>query len=104
MRNHGGETGQGSSYILGVQKLTMSRGVLLWFWEGFCETEAPRGQMEVEWGRRSAVGLGLSAGPCKGCLPLFPQCQRHRCVNNNGRVQSMAHCIVIVLCVAGAQR
>lgn len=62
-----GKSGQGSSYILGVQKLTMSRGVLLWFWRGFCETEAPRGQTgggvraEGREGRRGGPGLARAA-------------------------------------------
>lgn len=97
MRSHRGEIGQASSYILGVQQLTMSCAVLQWFW-GFCENEAPRGQMELEWGGEGRVGVWDSAS-------LFS-----RTVSVTGVWTTMAasnsvtHCIVMVLCVAGAQR
>lgn len=98
MRIHGGKRGQGSSYILGVAKLTMNCGFggFCGFWRSFCETEAPRGQTRGGGCRRRRVGAGA-----RDCRPLFPQCQRHRCVNNNGHVQSMTDCIIIVLCVCG---
>lgn len=54
------KSGQGSSYILGVQKLTMSRSFLLWFWRGFCETKAPRGQTV------GGAGAEGREGRCRG--------------------------------------
>lgn len=72
MRSHRDETGQASGYILGVQKLTMSRGVRLRFGEGFVKPKHPEGRWRWSRGRRSGGGLGLSPGPCKGLPPSFP--------------------------------
>lgn len=71
MRSPRDESGQASGYILGVQKLTMSRGVRLWFGDGFCGTEAPRGQMEVEWGAKVGRGPGTQPRPLQGASSLF---------------------------------
>lgn len=102
MRSHGGKSGQGSSYILGVEKLTMSCGFggFCGFGEAFVKPKHPEGRLGG-----GAGGGGPVRGPetHEGCRPLFPQCQRHRCVNNNGYVQSMTDCIIIILCVAVAQ-
>lgn len=97
-------------WILGVQKLTESHGVLLWFEGAFVKLEPPEG-----------TGVGMKGG-CRGLgysLSLqrptsFPAvsasqvCERqYMCVfERETHVQSMTHCIVIIYCgnKAGAQK
>lgn len=55
-----------SGWILGVQKLTESRGVLLWFEGGFCVTGAPRGHRGGDEGR--VQGSGTQPQPAEAHL------------------------------------